>query len=726
MDFTKLAQTATTLDKLPGTRRQPKAKPIHQERKTREGRQRLRAAGDTSRHTHDMSTAPFVALDGEGITYDESLPQAYVLFGASTGRYILQANQRGLSSADCFNFMLRLRIDNPDAIFVGFSIGYDAEMMMRDFTHEQLAAIHKHQVVRVTLDGHKYTVRYIPKKWFMVTAEINHKKVTCRIFDVWSFFASSFVRALEEHVPGIPQADLEHIREGKNLRKNFTDAQVREVMIPYWQLELKYTVQLMQRFRSLLQEADIYPRSWHGPAALANYLNTKHGTKHHMAFDQDSRLLDALQFAFAAGHMERFKTGRANCKVYKYDKRSAYPSAMVRCPSLAGKQWQRRDFDGNWRLFPNDLQDYALYRTRYSARNPVDFKRPEPLFRRSIQATITFPYDTYGWYWGVEVKEAMRTGEVQIYEGYEFDLTDAEWPFRWMAQDFEKRMAWKKAGIAAQIGIKLGMNSMFGKAAQKSGWHKKGDKIPSWHQYEWAGFITSDTRADMHRVAMLAYEKGGLIGIETDAILTTCKMPELIDNGQLGDWEYEEYEDIIYLQTGMYFLKTAYTEYTEKLENAGYVQDKDGGIWSAKFRGLDKKSLTIDRTIAFLESTRYDIIGEPVYRTVIDGLTCTRFIGSKGALHSLTMSDWRKWITSPREIHPLWDTKRVHDRAFCSLCRNGKVYGSQGLHEMIHRPNTNGGNGCDSFASKLPWREVVGQASQWDELDINEEPSFTP
>jgi len=439
-------------------------------------------------------------------------------------------------------------------------------------------------------------------------------------------------------------------------------------------------------------------------------------------------ILDASQYAFAAGRMEKFKTGRACKPVYKYDLRSAYPAAMVRCPSLAGREWTQRTFDVKWKLFPKDIQDFGMYLIDYQSSNERsmghDNRYPEPLFKRSKQGTINFPVDVCGWYWGPEVKAAMGVGLVRVSAGWELDMTNATYPFSWLKDMFIKRLEWKDKKIAAQVGLKLGPNSMFGKTCQRTGWRKEGDKIPAWHQYEWAGFITSTTRAEVFRVANMAAEMNCLIGIETDAVITDAPLP-LVDNRQLGDWECEVYPDLIYLQTGQYFLKTDITEWTDDLERKGYQQDPDGGIWKNKFRGFDRKTLTISRVLEFLDSTSFNVELKDKEGVAITKLPSTRFVTSKGALHEHRMEEWRRWITKYKDLKLMIDTKRTHDPSFCRMCKAGKVYGSEGMHDMTHRREK--GSTHDCYASQLPWRSVTGEAVGWDtDITPREEPSFDP
>lgn len=738
-DYETLVSEAISIPELVGTRRQPKKRVVHVDRRTREGRAYQRSQGRKSRDYMDMSSMPFISLDGEGITYTdasgEDKAQSYVLLGASTGEHIIaDPLEEGLGTERCLRYLLRLKQTYPKAIFVGFAIGYDSEQIMKDLTQEQLTHLHTHNVLRwKSSRGNHYKIRYIPKKWFMVSAEINGKYWTCRVFDVWSFFNTSFVVALEQYFPDIPTEDIDHIREGKNKRNDFTVDQLYDEVIPYWRLELKYTVDLMEKYRSLLSTIDVHPSSWHGPGALATAANKKHGIKAHMNQDLPEPIKNASQFAFQAGHMEKLVTGRAHKPVFVFDINSAYPAGLVKCPSLKGRSWLHRVFDKRWTHHPSDIQDYGMYLLTYQCYgwNPFGV---QPLFRRSVDTRISYPMNVRGWYWGPEVKAAMASGGfISLEQGWEMDLTDVEYPFTWVKDEYDLRLRWKAENNPAQLAIKNELNSMFGKFAQRTGWRPENDNIPAWFQYEWSGYITSQTRATMYHAARLCGDE--LIGIETDAIITTRDLRrDLAVGNQLGEWSVSEYRDIVYLQTGQYFLLTGITEWSEALERKGYQRDKDGGIWKNKFRGFDKKSLTIDAALEFLAETRFDVSSHPgrgvsVLDVCIKGLTCTRFMTSRGAIHANQFDDWRKWLTKPKQLNVLIDSKRIHEPMLCKLCKSGKVMGIDGLHTMVqsdhfHDRTT---DRYESYAAQLPWRSVEGEARRRDPLDQSfEDPSLDP
>ena len=60
----------------------------------------------------------FIALDGEGVTRSDGVTHDYVLLCASSGEY--KINRDGLSTHDCFQFLMELAKKYPHAIFVCF------------------------------------------------------------------------------------------------------------------------------------------------------------------------------------------------------------------------------------------------------------------------------------------------------------------------------------------------------------------------------------------------------------------------------------------------------------------------------------------------------------------------------------------------------------------------------------------------------------------------------
>jgi hypothetical protein len=676
------------------------------------------------REREESRNKAFVAWDGEGINLDGAdNAQAYCLFGASTGDYI--SSRHGLSSKQCFQTMLRVKYKNPKVIHVGFAISYDAEMMFRDIPHDIIFAV---------VNGNprwwgRYRIHYVNKKWFRVSGPYRGKRVSITIYDVFSFFGMSLLKAIKKYIPDTNKDTVRRIEQGKLARGAFTLDQLDSVMVPYWQEELQCTVRLCSQLRTLMHKAELFPRSWHGPAALANYLNHKNGIAKHMSHDAHKDVKDATQYAYAAGRVENFMVGRLCGRAYKYDRNSAYPSAMVHLPSLSDNPWKPRWFGDDWRnnVWHDNralgLQEFGMYYVDYeyvpSGYVDEDMRYPQPFFHRTRQGNIQFPWATHRWMWGAELIGALDLncwGEdsnrpmIRIYRGMELTNYDVARPYAFVQEMYDTRLQMKADRLPEEVAVKLGLNSLYGKMAQQKGYREKDaperpwfEQMP-WHQFDWAGFVTSHNRARIYDMALLAAQRGILISIETDAIFTSEPMPELEPGStELGEWGVETFDDIICLQSGVYLTL-------------------NDGKWSFKYRGFDEDSVTVDDVLKYLEATSlYHNDPDEYARNPLKGMT-TRFIGAKLAnTRAFGMEDdWRVWKTEPKDVTVGDSGKRRHIPQHCRACQDGEYYAATRMHDMSIKSYTD--QETRSYATVLPWRKLEHQADVW--LPEEEEDDF--
>ena len=710
IDITKLIQTSISINKIRETRRQQNPPVVHAARKDREGRKWLRSTGRLDHHSVDNSAKPFIAWDGEGITYGDAThliwhedvqrfgghagPQSYVLFGASTGAYVLA---RELSTIQCLNLMLSVERQNSNAIHVGFAFTYDANMILKDLPHKQWKDLH--ETNRCCWNG--YRINYIPRKWLQVAHGRGKNKVVCKIFDVHPYFHCSFVKALRTHDLDIPREDIDEIERMKKERHSFSENQLRTEVLPYMQLELKYLLTLMNHFRELLEQADLIPRMWHGPATLSDVMLRRYNVQKHMNQKCPRYVKDASQYAMTGGRIEQFMVGHANCKAYKYDKRSAYPTFLSVLPSLAGRKWSHAYYTENPSV-ASIRNSYGMYYIRYRASPHASPYDPQPFFHRAKHGGITYPTETEGWYWAPEVAMALELSneyegaELVIHKSWILDTSgNMELPFSFIPEKFAQRLRWKDLKIAAEFGLKLALNGTWGKTAQRVGWNaKEPDKIPKWHQYEWAGYVTSATRAEIYKYALLAAKKNGLIACETDAVITTVELPSIIDNRRLGDWECEVYDDIVYLQNGVYWLK------------------KNGEWLPPKLRGMDPTSLDINQVLQYLDNTPASC--DPKTESLA-GMIQTRFMSTKQAmrLENTQPGLARTWLTIPKQMKIWYNSKRIHDSQYCEACKRGVLTAGKAMHNMMNFHHKVG----RSYAIAVPWRKVSYEMS----MELQEE-----
>lgn len=603
--------------------------------------------GHTSRNA---ATLPFVAWDGEGITPENQRRQNFVLFGNSLG-YAVRADR--LPTLDCLALILTTAREHPNSIHVGFSFSYDAEMILADVPAKTMTILYRKGYV--VYSG--YRIEYKRGKWLQITKRVGDAKVSCRIWDVWAFFSTSFVQAVREY---LPDYDVTALAADKAGRGAFRYEELDDRIVPYWREELRLTVLLMNTLRERLYAAGLKIRQWHGPGAISSYSLRTRGMAAAMC-KVPVEVSRASQFAFAGGRFELFQIGCERRKVYAYDIRSAYPAAMVSLPNLATGEWRRVERPGR-------IARFGVYRIAYTNR-VVNSVRPHPFYYRSPQHLISYPNIVQGWYWSPEACLAASIPDAAILEGWEYD-EDGSRPFAWIEDVYEQRAQWKREGNPSQVALKLLLNSMYGKMAQRVGWERTGD-APTWHQLEWAGYTTSHARARLFRAMLEAHSRDALLGVETDGIFT--REPLDLDLGQgLGQWECDQYDEMIYLQSGFYHKHA-------------------DGEWSSKYRGFDKGSVTVEDTLSVISQWK------PWENDGIIHGTTTRFP---------TMGQWLSrnddvrnvWTTEPRSLRLGGDGKRHHDPEHCRACEQ-RISPLDMPHDLIVSDPL-GGN---STPHHLPW-----------------------
>lgn len=591
-----------------------------------------------------LSDRQFIAWDGEGAR-DKDNPhrQSYVLLGNSTGAKMVSEE---LHTEEMLRFIIQQGRENPGAWHVGFAFDYDVNMILRN-----LSPGHFRQL---RLTGHvkykeKYRIEHIPAKWLQVTeygpnhATDKRDRVTVRICDTFGFFQSSFLKAIKSYIPTSPlMVQLDVIKAGKAKRNEFTYDQI-DYITRYWWVEIQLMQELVEKLRELLYDVDLTISQWHGPGALANFAYKRYGIK---TVKQvcPGPVYDAARFAYAGGRFERFHIGRYR-NGFGLDINSAYPYGISQLPDLTEGTWVHRtlpDIDS--------IVEFGVYHVRLIG-SPV-MQKPSPLFHRDATGSISYPWLTEGWYWSPEIALLRNLPGVEILEGWEYVGWETR-PFLFVADIYAERRELKKLKIGSEKALKLLLNSLYGKMAQRVGWERSGGP-PTWHQLEWAGWVTSATRAKLFGImSRIPFDQ--LIAVETDGIYTTASPKSLgiSHSTELGGWEVSPFDEIRYVQSGMYA--------------KGHE-----GKWETKYRGLDAKSITPLSIRRHLRELEPNVTTWPV----LTGPT-TRFVGYRQALwrESMNMGPMKahlgKWETTEKDLSAGSSGKRVHSSKLCAACKEG-------------------------------------------------------
>jgi len=593
---------------------------------------------DNSKHTTDQSylSRKIVAVDGEGLNITRGKRKGdhiYIMLAISDCEPLISeaaAFGKGLNTRDILQYLWgHLQPENINVIYGG---SYDFNLWIRDLLHDEVKAVYKSSYGTPPIWYEEFGLRWIKGKAF----EITDGKRTITINDVISFFQRPFIQACDEYL-GTYEGREQLVRE-KARRGNFRADEIASIS-DYNQLELRLLVDLVGELRQRLNRVGLRPRRWNSPGAIASALFLREGVKDHRNEYLPPGVMEAARYAYAGGRFEMIKYGAVQKDVYEYDLNSAYPRALLNVPSLANSRWIHSE---KW---DSNVSDFAMYRVRFTGTR-ADI--PAPIFVRGENGTIAYPLNAINWIWSPELESLIEY--CKVVEGATFEVFES-WvcipatdykPFHFIAPLYRMRQKLKALKDGAHVGIKLALNSLYGKLAQQVGWKAASGRhpvrVPTYHQLEWAGYVTSWCRSRVLLAALTNIES--VIAFETDALFTT--EPLNVDTGEgLGQWGMDHFRSLTYVQSGHYY---------------GTLTDGEEVV---KCRGVDKGFISraaVEQRLTEPESTR----------TLQASLT--RFYGVGIALARGLDAYWCRWLTEPKQLQLMPTGKRIH--AACKLCES--------------------------------------------------------
>lgn len=583
------------------------------------GRARSRASKDGARdRARELHELEFIGVDGEGINVwqdvwevdqdsGEQFPlmeegedgeivpvrervHRYVLL--SVGDKSLHRDGRPLTHDDIFTFLWEQFLANPNAVFVGFFLGYDFTNWLKSLpAHAARSLLTKEGIERRRPkgDGNKFDlwpvrdggwryrdgVRVLSARWEfdlmagkrlrlrpyvryedVPTRIVTHKDGTKEevkesrpwmyICDTGAFYQSSFLSAINPKdwtVPVVSQEEYDVIEEGK---ANRDVAELNDDMIRYNVLENEVLARLMTRLNEgfVADGIRLSKKQWFGPgqAAQAWMRNIGIPTGEEIREVVPRWARDAARKTYYGGWFEIFNHGPVPGTSYAYDINSAYPAVIATLPCLLHGKWTK----GTGK--PGRLPTGALRMVYATVAGNDDWVGAMP--HRQPDGSILRPRNTKGWYWWSEVKAAQRAriiSRITIHESVTYEPCKCDPPAAQIRELYEGRLQSGK-NTSAGKSKKLVYNSSYGKWAQSVGNPKFANPI-------YASLITSGCRTMiLDAIATHPTKTASLLMVATDGIVFKEPHPNLdIHETRLGAWDAEEYQNLSLFMPGLYW-----------------------------------------------------------------------------------------------------------------------------------------------------------------------------
>lgn len=447
-----------------------------------------------------------LAFDGE------AQANRYILLADSDGHEIV--NLSGLALRQCVDFLTRPELTGRLCIW--YSFNYDVNEMFGKIT--DIDFWRGRRAVKLG----EIRIKFTPGKKLELWR--NGRKFTH--YDVFGFFQKSFTRALRDWL----NVDDSLINAGKAARSEFDRWPLADIR-RYNQRELLHLAALGEKLVDIFSGLDwLTMRSWHGAGAAGQAALTSIRLENELDIDPRAETLG--QEAYYGGRVETLQRGCWLRPVYRYDLRSAYPFAMSLLPDLSQTSWTSVK-----RFNPRRL---GIYRVKFEL--PLD-SRMGVLPVRGPDGLITFPLAGRGTYWSTELVHVLsRGGRLEIEDGL---VASGHAPASRLSalvkRLYQLRREYRAAGDGREKAVKLILNSLYGKLAQK--------RHGRFHSYALAGLITSYTRSAL--LGAVTGHDSAVIAFATDAVFTTRRLALPLSDA-LGDWEEARAPQHIQVMNGIY------------------------------------------------------------------------------------------------------------------------------------------------------------------------------
>jgi hypothetical protein len=630
--------------------------------------QRQRRRENDRQHSGNLN-ASFWGVDSEGAGTDDKGRQPLILLAASgpgaNDHRVKHRDGAPLSLEDGLEFILSLP---RNAILVWFGGGYDANQLLRLIrrrkTLERILDPKQGQYGPLSTFCGEYAITWQPWQSFSVSRvdrsgekAVADPSTTRIVYEVLSFFQSSFVKTIKNWNIGSEQ-ERAFVAKMKDKRGRFDGLDAD--MIEYCKLECRWLSLLMSDFREKCIAADIVPERWGGPGWIAASVLKKYGIPKRPETaaeaaragtrrpqlrrpERDPELEIAANDAFYGGRFEVSRIGHIPVPVEAYDLNSGYPAAIcgavgdgLPCPMCT--RWLHRP---NARQLPKN----ALYLAKVT----FEHEFPGPWrglpFRRKNGA-VYWPNQGTGWYWSCEIEAARNClhAKVSVRDLWVAERTCNRRPYHFVPTLYDLR---NRLGPDAQgYPLKLALNSLYGKMAQRTG------RGP-YHDVVAAGLITAITRARL--VEAVGRDPEAVVMLATDEIIATRPLPSLDIGKGLGQWKHKSRPDLFIAQPGVYWSPT---------ELAEGAEPKSRGVKRSVIRDAAPQFVRVwDDWIAKVRERK-----EPPDLAAVlqdrDFIPKVRFIipdvfhGCSLALARKNFSLAGAWRNVPRNIGFDWSTKR--------------------------------------------------------------------
>jgi hypothetical protein len=367
------------------------------------------------------------------------------------------------------------------------------------------------------------------------------------------------------------------MKENRTIFSNYYYSRHKKEVRKYCVDDCILTKELAENWiKTFYETFGFYPDNWISSGYLAEKVLINNGIPVPLFNEIPYEVQELARFSFYGGRFELIQRGFIG-ECYLYDINSAYPYALTTLPDILNGKW----------FSSKKIHQKAKLGFFYilAEIDPSVKISPFPFVKKN--RTICYPCGTFKTYVTLdELKTVEGDSRIKykILESYQFIPNEnCDYPFKqFIEEQYDRRMKLRGEQNQLERAIKIILNSIYGKTAQKTN-----RVMGNLFNPVIASYITGFARSQLYRFMKENNLENDVVAFATDSIAIRKKIPNL-HSEKLGEMKLDkEANDVIFLSNGFYRFNGIWkkrgigydNEKKQEIEHEGTRVDKDGNLY---------------------------------------------------------------------------------------------------------------------------------------------------
>ena len=417
-----------------------------------------------------------------------------------------------------------------------YNLGYDADCILKLLPEDILKQYKWKKELRFQYN--KYKIHYIDKR--KLTISKGKHSVSC--YDIAQYYNKQSLDVASETIGiSLDQEYLEIKKKRKILSKFYYSRNKRQIRA-YCIEDCKLTKELSEYWISTFEAVfGFYTHNWISAGYLAEKVLISNEIPIPFFNELPYSLQELARNSFYGGRFELIKRGFIG-ECYLYDLNSAYPYALTTLPDITKGRW----FESK-KIHPKAKLGFFFIEANISDKVKI---APFPFVKKN--RTICYPSGKFRTH--VTLDELLMVKDdpeikYKILESWQFiPNKNTTYPFKkFIKQQYYKRLELKEEHNPLEKAIKIVLNSIYGKMAQRTN-----NVIGNLFNPVIASYITGYTRRQLYDFTKKNKLDSYVVAYATDSVACQKKIKNL-DSKKLGKMKLDKSAtDVIFLSNGFY------------------------------------------------------------------------------------------------------------------------------------------------------------------------------